>query len=76
MTIQDQLSAIAADAEAEGQGPELVTALVATLALAALDLGVEGFEALSDQDADRFREALEKSIHRHVIQYVARINGG
>ncbi|MCA9180565.1 MAG: hypothetical protein KDA51_03910 [Planctomycetales bacterium] len=73
--ISERLTSVWLDALDAGLDAEFIQDAIQTVVIAALELGVEGFEDYMDEDTEAIEETLTKKVNELLLTEIAKING-
>jgi 2-methylaconitate cis-trans-isomerase PrpF len=73
--ISERLTSVWLDALDAGLDAEFIQDAIQTVVIAALELGVEGFQDYMDEDTEAIEETLTKKVNELLLTEIAKING-
>ena len=73
--ISERLTSVWLDALDAGLDAEFIQDAIQTVVIAALELGVEGFQDYMDEDTEAIEETLAKKVNELLLTEIAKING-
>lgn len=73
--ISERLTSVWLDALDAGLDAEFIQDAIQTVVIAALELGVEGFQDYMDEDTEAIEETLTKKVNELLLIEIAKING-
>jgi len=73
--MSERLTSVWLDALDADLDAEFIQDAIQTVVIAALELGVEGFQDYMDEDTEAIEETLTKKVNELLLTEIAKING-